>query len=130
VIFEIDNEVLDLEHRHMLAKVLANLSAGYAGLAEKEAQSALRKQIDSRPNPTPQSVIDRAKQDRTTVYVPGIRGGRRVITLGVAPAVEPPPEVKPEPAPVPPPPPLTWFEKLQAWIMSFPFPKEPQGEQQ
>jgi hypothetical protein len=133
----IESDILSLADKHVLANLLARHASRQASLLEEQLQAELRWQIDSQPNPTPQSVKDRAEQDRTTVYVPGIRGGRRVITLGVAPApppvVEAPPEVKldtvPEPvlAPEPKPtepfvaaPPESFLSRVWKWLKSFP----------
>jgi hypothetical protein len=128
----IESDVLTLEDRHVLANLLARHASRQASLVEEELQAELRWQIDSRPNPTPRSVIDRAEQDRTTTYIPGVRGGRRVITLGIAPAVEAPPEVKldpvpepeavskPEPEPVMAAPPEDFLSRAWKWLKSFP----------
>jgi hypothetical protein len=128
----IESDVLTLEDKHVLANLLARHASRQASLVEEELQAELRWQIDSQPNPTPQSVIDRAEHDRTTTYVPGVRGGRRVITLGVVPAVEPPPKVKldpapepeavlePEPEPVVAAPPESFLPRVWKWLCSFP----------
>jgi hypothetical protein len=82
VIYEIDSELLSrLEDKHALARLVAIHSAAINDRIEQEIQSELRRKMSECPNPTSQDAINRAEQDRTTRYVPGVRG-RRTITLG------------------------------------------------
>jgi hypothetical protein len=123
MIYEIDSELLTrltLDERHVFAKILAYHSAFVADKQQREIQDKLRRkllEVSPAVAATRAYVAERAKQDVETVYVPASRGVRRTIILNPTPSPIPAP-------PVPPPPPLTWFEKLWAWLTSFPFPKE------